>query len=93
MDTTDLTDALAGCQGMRKRAARDAVRGLTEAIADALVRGEVVRLTGLGTLRPVARVARTYTLHGVAKEAPARVSVKFRASKALKDRLPAAVGA
>ena len=59
MNKSELADCLAGRTGMGKAAARDAVDGVFEAIAEALADGEDVRVIGFGTFGTRERPART----------------------------------
>ena len=59
MNKPELAERLAGRTGMSKAAAKDAVHGVFEAIAEALARGGDGRITGFGTFGTRSRPART----------------------------------
>lgn len=88
MNVTDIAAELSAEYGMTKVAARAITAGIIGGIASALVSGDEVRLKGLGTLRPIARAPRAGTgPNGVAWQAPAKMTIRFRPSSTLRDAL------
>lgn len=59
MNKTELAGRLAGRTGMSRTAAKDAVDGVFDVIAEALADGDDVRVLGFGTFGSRARPART----------------------------------
>ena len=59
MNKTELAGRLAGRTGMSRAAAKDAVDGVFDLVAEALADGEDVRILGFGTFGTRARPART----------------------------------
>ncbi len=59
MNKTELAGRLAGRGGMSRAAAKDAVDGVFDVIAEAMADGEDVRILGFGTFGTRARPART----------------------------------
>ena len=59
MNKREMADRLAARPGLGKAAAKDAVDGVFEAIAEALANGEEARIPGFGTLGTRNRPART----------------------------------
>ena len=51
MNKSEIGERLAGRTGMSKAEAKDAVDGVFEAIAEALAKGDEVRIVGFGTYR------------------------------------------
>jgi DNA-binding protein HU-beta len=92
MNTADLVDKVAEATEMTKAAADRAVETVMEKIIDALQAGEEVRLTGLGIFDVVTREARPgrNPQTGESINIPASKALRFRAGKAVKDRLNAA---
>ena len=58
MNKSELAERLAGRTGSSKAAAKDAVDGVFDVIAEALADGEDVRIIGFGTFGTRARPAR-----------------------------------
>ena len=58
MNKSELAERLAGRTGMSRAAAKDAVDGVFDVIAEALAGGEDVRIIGFGTFGTRARPAR-----------------------------------
>jgi DNA-binding protein HU-beta len=89
MNRSELVATVASNGGLRKGDAEKAVDSLLTAIADALKRGDEVRLTGFGTFTVATRAAgqarnpRT----GEPMTIAASRQPKFKAGKALKDAL------
>jgi nucleoid DNA-binding protein len=88
MNRSDLVDILQ-VQGLAKTHARRCVDALLGGIADALARGEPVHLARFGNLDLRVKGARSGKVAGRAYDRPARHTVRFRAAKALAERLPA----
>jgi len=87
MNKTDLVAVVAAKTGSTKRAAEAAVNAVVAAVADAVVAGEKVQLAGLGTFSTKTRAARTGRNPKTQKaiKIPARKTVSFVASKAVKE--------
>ena len=87
MNKSDIGDRLAGRLGLSKAVAKDAVEGVFEAIVEAMVNGEEVRLAGFGTFATKNRAARTgrNPQTGEVLSIPASKTPSFKAGKALKD--------
>lgn len=87
MNKNDLVATVAASTGLSKSDAAKAVDGVFGAIADALKKGDEVRLVGFGTFNVAKRAAtegrnpRT----GEKIKIPASVQPKFKAGKGLKD--------
>lgn len=88
MNRTDLTNHLAEVHGLTKAAARRQVDTLLAAVATRLAAGEDVRLGGFGNFSLRLRPARTGRVAGHDYQRPARFAVRFRAARALAERLP-----
>ena len=89
MNKSQLIEAVAAKNGMKKKDAEAAVNAVTETIAEAMKNGEKVQLVGFGTFEVKARGARTgrNPKTGETIEVPASKHLAFSASKALKDQL------
>ena len=89
MNKSQLIEAVAAKNGMKKKDAEAAVNAVTETIAKAMKNGEKVQLVGFGTFEVKARGARTgrNPKTGETIEVPASKHLTFSASKALKDQL------
>jgi DNA-binding protein HU-beta len=87
MNLDDLKTTVAENAGLTKADAARAVSSLTDAVAEALAKGEKITMVGFGTLEVVARGARTgrNPRTGEAIKIAASKAVKFKAGKALKD--------
>ena len=89
MNKTELIAAVAASTGVTKKDAERVVNAAFEAIADQLVAGEKVQLSGFGIFEVKEREARTgrnpltgETIHIAATRSPA-----FKPGKALKERV------
>jgi DNA-binding protein HU-beta len=82
----DIVKGVAKNIGLSLKSAKDAVRTVVEMIADALVKGASVR-TGLGTFAVSKRGARKgrNPKTGAAIKIAASKSVRFKASRSVKD--------
>ncbi len=87
MTKTDLVDVIAGKEKISKTASLAALDALTEAITNALKKGDKVTLIGFGTFDVAKRAAR----EGVNPQTRQKIKIKaskaprFKAGKALKD--------
>ncbi|WP_295582271.1 HU family DNA-binding protein [uncultured Lamprocystis sp.] len=89
MTKTDLIDGLAGEANLTKVFAKACIDYALGTVADALARGEPVHLAGFGNFDLRLKEARTGKTFGRAFDRPAHHVVRFRAAKALAERLPA----
>ncbi len=86
MTKTDLVNVVAGKVKLSKSAAQEAVDAITDAITNALKKGEKVTLVGFGTFDVAKRAAR----EGVNPQTRQKIKIKaskaprFKAGKALK---------
>lgn len=89
MNKKDLAAAAARKTGMTKKDAEKAADALFSALAEALANGEKVGIAGFGIFETRERAARIGHLPGSdeAVEIPSSVSVAFRPSKQLKEKL------
>lgn len=91
---TSIVDSLAETtEGVTKKQLKEVVDGVVSVVTDALVRGDVVRLNGLGTLSTADTKARTgrNPKSGEPLEIAASKRVAFSAAKGLKDAVKATV--
>jgi len=86
MNKADIITAIAGEMGVTKVAAQKVVEIVLEQMSSALVAGDRVSLMGFGSLKPVNRVARTYTdvQSGKKEQADAYKTITFNPSTELK---------
>lgn len=86
MNKQDIIINLSSALDINKPNAEAVVNSVFAQIANALVRGEEVRITGFGTFRRVTTKARTgrNPKTGEAVEIPSRNKAKFKASSTLK---------
>ena len=91
MNRSDIAGRVAGRAGVGKSAAGDAVDTVFEAIAEALARGEDVRISGFGTFGTRSRPARTgrNPRTGESLEISASTAPTFKAGKPLRDAVNA----
>ena len=89
MTKAELIDAMASKAGTSKAAAKRALDSFSEAVTDALKKGEKVTLVGFGTFSVAERKARKgrNPQTGKAMQIPGGKSPKFKAGKSLKDRV------
>lgn len=89
MNKTELIAAAAEKTGMTKKDADRLINAAVEIIAESLVRGEKVQLSGFGSFEVKAREARVgrnpHTKEAI--DIPATRQPVFKASKALKDEV------
>ena len=91
MNKSDIAGRVAGRAGVGKSAAGEAVDAVFEAIAEALARGEDVRIAGFGTFGTRSRPARTgrNPKTGESLEIAASTAPTFKAGKPLRDTVNA----
>ena len=91
MNKTELVSAMAEQAGISKKDAEKALTAFTNIVADTLVDGDKVSITGFGTFEVVERAARTgrNPQTGESIQIKASKSPKFKASKVLKDAVKA----
>ena len=90
MNKTNLVNAVSNSvENMTKKNAGEAVDVIFEAISNALADRDKVQLPGFGTFMVAARAERTgrNPQTGAPLTIPASNGVKFKAGKALKDRV------
>ena len=87
MKKQELVAAIAEKSGLSKTDAAKALKATTEAITEALAKGDTISLIGFGTFKTKTRAARTgkNPRTGEAIEVPAATVPAFKAGKALKD--------
>lgn len=87
MNKSELIDAIADAADISKAAAGRALDGMTDAITDALKKGETVSLVGFGTFSVRERAARDgrNPRTGETIKIKASKNPAFKAGKALKD--------
>lgn len=90
-----LVNTVAEQTGITKTAANDISRVLIQAIVDAVVAGDTVRISGLGIFEAADTAARSARnpQTGEAIEVPASKRVSFKAAKPFKDAVKATVTA
>lgn len=91
MNKTELVTAMAEKAELSKKDAEKALTAFTNIVADTLVDGNRVAITGFGTFEVVERAARTgrNPQTGESIQIQASKSPKFKAGKALKDAIKA----
>lgn len=91
MNKTELISAMAEKAEISKKDAEKALAAFTNVVADTLVDGDKVAITGFGTFEVVERAERQgrNPATGEAITIAASKSPKFKASKALKDAVRA----
>ena len=89
MNQSELIEKVAQTTELNQAAAGQAVKAVVNAIFDALVAGEAVRVSGLGSFNVAARPAREgrNPQTGETIEIAASKAVRFHAGKAVKDAL------
>ena len=89
VNRTDLVAAIAERASLTKAQADAALSAIQDVMVESLAKGEAVKVTGLLSVERVARAARTgrNPATGAPVEIPERVSVRFKAGKALDDLL------
>jgi len=91
MKKTELKDAIAAKAGIEKTQAEKALNAFIEIVTEELAKGEAVQLTGFGTFDISERGEREgrNPLTGETITIKASKSVRFKAGKALKDKVNA----
>lgn len=91
MNKTELISAMAEKTEISKKDAEKALTAFTNVVADVLVDGDKVAITGFGTFEVVERAERQgrNPATGEAMTIAASKSPKFKAGKALKDAVKA----
>lgn len=91
MNKTELITALAKKAEISKKDAEKALTSFTNIVADTLVDGDKIAITGFGTFEVIERAARTgrNPKTGETIEIAASKSPKFKAGKALKNAVKA----
>src|SRR5438046_10733371 len=89
MNQSELIEKVAQATELNQAAAGQAVKAVVNAILDALVAGDAVRVSGLGIFNVAARPARggRNPQTGEAIQIAASKAVRFNADKAVKDAL------
>ena len=89
MNQSELIEKVAQATELNQAVADQAVKAAVNAILDALVAGEAVRVSGLGVFNVAARPARQgrNPRTGESIEIAAGKAVRFHAGKAVKDAL------
>ncbi len=89
MNQSELIDKVAQATELNQAAAGQAVKAVGNAILDALLAGEAVRVPGLGIFNVAARPARAgrNPRTGESIESAASKAVRFHAGKAVKEAL------
>lgn len=89
MNKTELVEAIAVKADISKKAADDAVKAFIEVVSDELQKGGKVQLVGFGTFETSKRPAKTgrNPQTGAATKIAACTAPKFKAGKALKDKV------
>ena len=87
MNKTELVDAMAANANISKKAAEEALKAFTDAVAAELKKGGKVQLVGFGTFEVSERAAREgrNPQSGEVMKIAASKAPKFKAGKALKD--------
>ena len=91
MDKSQLIDSISIKTEISKKDVEKVINVFTNIVADTLVDGDRVSITGFGTFEVVERAARTgrNPQTGESIQIQASKSPKFKASKALKDAIKA----
>lgn len=88
LSATTIAQAVAERTGVSKQTARKVLKAFLHTVADALARGEKVRLVRFGVFKVVERPGRVYNVFGKGPvEVPPRRAVKFTPSETLKKKL------
>jgi DNA-binding protein HU-beta len=89
MNQSELIEKVAQATELNQAAAGQAVKAVVNAILDALLAGEAVRVSGLGIFNVAARSAREgrNPRTGESIQIAASKAVRFHAGKAVKDAL------
>ena len=91
MNKAQLIEAIVAKTGLKKKDAEAAVAATVDAVSEALVAGDKVQISGLGSFEVKTRAARTgrNPQSGEEMQIPASKAPKFKAGKALKDMVNA----
>lgn len=91
MNKTEFVGEVAEKLGVTKKEATPNVEGVFKVLAGTLVKGESIRIPGVGTFEVRERAARKgrNPQSGEEIEIPASKAVKFKPAKALKDAVKA----
>ena len=89
MNKQDLVEEVSAETGLTKAASGRVVSGITDAITDALARGEKISLVGFGTFRVAERKARRgrNPQTGETVQIPAKKAPKFNPGRGLRERV------
>ena len=89
MNKNELADKVATKAKITKKEAQAATNALTEAIMEAVKKGDKVTLVGFGTFSAVKRAARNgrNPQTGKAMKIPSRKSPKFTAGKTFREKV------
>ena len=89
MNKTELVAAIAEQAEISKKDAEKALKAFTDVVAEELKKGEKIQLVGFGTFEVSERAAREgrNPQTGEKIDIPAKLYVKFKASKAFKDAI------
>lgn len=89
MNTADLTEAVAGSEGLTKTDARKIVDAVFAAIADAAAKGEEISLNGFGKFKVKDTPAREgrHPSTGATMQIAASRKLTFAPAKAVKDKI------
>jgi nucleoid DNA-binding protein len=87
MNARELERQIAAGSGLSREQAKAALRSFTDGVGCALEAGEAVRVSGIGTFRPVHRAARRirHPATGAEIRIAARRRTRFNPSKKLRD--------
>ncbi|MCI9047784.1 MAG: HU family DNA-binding protein [Hungatella sp.] len=89
MNKTELITAMAEQAELSKKDTEKALKAFVDVISDELVKGEKIQIVGFGTFEVVERKEREGKKPGTDEiiTIPASKSPKFKAGKALKDKV------
>ncbi len=89
MNKTELITAMAEQSELSKKDTEKALKAFVDVISDELVKGEKIQIVGFGTFEVVERKEREGKKPGTDEiiTIPASKSPKFKAGKALKDKV------
>lgn len=89
MNKSELIDAMAEKSGLTKKDSESALKAFIETVSDTLAKGEDISLIGFGTFGVGERAARSgrNPKTGETIEIKASKTPKFKAGKALKDKV------
>ena len=89
MNKTELITAMAEQAELSKKDTEKALKAFVDVISDELVKGEKIQIVGVGTFEVVERKEREGKKPGTDEiiTIPASKSPKFKAGKALKDKV------